>query len=103
METNAPRPRPSRLRIGLLTFLVLSLALLRPAGAHLRAASLLVRFADPNSGFFGDLGAQPIGEADLEIDGPNGPLRARIYAPEEAAKPLAAATATSSSAPVCSG
>lgn len=103
METNAPRPRPSRLRIGLLTFLVLSLALLRPAGAHLRAASLLVRFADPNSGFWGDIGAQPIGEANLEIEGPNGPLRARIYAPEGAAEPLAGATSSSSSAPACSG
>jgi acetyl esterase/lipase len=102
METTPTRPRPSRLRIGLVTFIVLSLALLRPAGAHLRAAALLVRFADPHeNGFLAGLGAQAIDEANLEIEGPSGPIRARIYAPMGASEPLA--TATSSTSPSCSG
>lgn len=104
MKTTPTRPRPSRLRIGLLTFFVLSLALLRPAGAHLRAASLLVRFADPHeNGFLAGLGAQPIEEANLQIEGPSGPVRARIYAPQGAAEPLAGATSSTSNAPACSG
>jgi acetyl esterase/lipase len=63
-----------------------------------------VRFADPHeNGFLAGLGAQPIDEARLEIEGPSGPVRARIYAPMGAAERIAGATSSTGAAPACSG
>lgn len=100
MKIHAKPAKLTRLRVAILAFFVLTLVLLRPAGAHLRAASLLVRFADPNqSGLLAGFGAYPIEVTDTLFDGPSGPLRARIYAPEGTVPPSAAA----STGTMCSG
>jgi dienelactone hydrolase len=82
------RPSPSgpprrRLRRALL-FLALALVvlLIRPAGAHLRAASLLVRFADAGAtGALAELGKHPVEESPASVNLPGGEARARVYTP----------------------
>ncbi len=56
--------------------------LVRPVGAHLRAASLLVRFSDPAaSGAIADLARYSVGESDLTVPAHGAPTRARLYTP----------------------
>jgi dienelactone hydrolase len=65
--------------------LLLSLVVLwRPASAHVRAASLLVRFSDPDAhGLLAEAGRHPIGESDTAVAG----TRARFYLPADVAHP----------------
>ncbi len=79
-----PLPRPARLRTRLAVFAVTAAAVLlwRPAGAHLRAASLLMRFSDPSppSGLRA-MGAVAVDESELTVQGHDRAIAARIYAP----------------------
>jgi dienelactone hydrolase len=72
----------ARVRAALL-FLAL-LALYRPAGAHLRAAGLLARFADPGAeGGWLDAVRHPVVESDATL----GDARARVYTPADVERP----------------
>jgi acetyl esterase/lipase len=63
---------------------VLLLGFYRPASVHLRAASLLVRFADPSSqSAVATWGKCAVDESDTTIGSPAGPLRARVYEPRD--------------------
>ncbi len=75
----APRSR-SRRRVVVLALVVALLALWRPAGAHVRAASLLVRFADPDDqGFLASVARHPFDERDFALPG----TRGRLYVPRD--------------------
>lgn len=67
-----------------LVLLALLVVLWGPASAHVRAASLLVRFQDPDAkGLLADAGRHPLGEMDQTIAG----TRARVYMPTDVVKP----------------
>ncbi|HEX8792262.1 MAG TPA: hypothetical protein VF765_15010 [Polyangiaceae bacterium] len=67
-----------RRRFVALALVVGVLALWRPASAHVRAASLLVRFADPDAhGLLADAGRHDVDIRDEEAAG----TRARLYVP----------------------
>jgi dienelactone hydrolase len=69
-------------RVVLLVALALVVLLIQPAGAHLRAASLLVRFADANAaGALADFGKHAIVETDAAVPLARGEARARVYTP----------------------
>jgi len=76
-------PRKRHLRRALLLALVaLGLILARPAERHLRAASLLVRFADERAqGLLADFGKHALDESTTTVPTSGGEVRARIYAP----------------------
>lgn len=79
--TPAPRTRRTR-RPVLLALLALLLVLAAPADRHLRAASLLLRFADANaSGFVAEYGAHTLDEQDTTFPSGGGEVRARLYTP----------------------
>jgi dienelactone hydrolase len=83
MKTRASRKLART--IGALIVLAL-LALWRPAGAHLRAASLLERFADPDArGGWLDAVRHPV----TETAGTLADARARFYAPADVERPPA--------------
>jgi dienelactone hydrolase len=65
--------------------LLLALVVLwRPASAHVRAASLLARFSDPDArGLLAEAGRHPVGGSDTAIAG----ARARLYLPTDVAHP----------------
>ena len=66
LQTPAGPPRRRPGRVVLFVALALALLLIRPARAHLRAASLLVRFADANAaGALADFDRHAIGEPAL--------------------------------------
>jgi dienelactone hydrolase len=68
----------------LLAALVTVLALWRPASAHVRAASLLVRIAEPDTrGWLADSGRHPVDERDDSVSGSRG----RLYLPTDVAHP----------------
>jgi dienelactone hydrolase len=74
----------SRRRLVLLAVLVTLLALWRPASAHLRAASLLVRIAEPDGrGWLADAGRHAVDERDDSVMGSRG----RLYLPADVAHP----------------
>jgi pimeloyl-ACP methyl ester carboxylesterase len=80
--------RPIRLRpatIAALLCTIAVLAVLQPAGAHLRAASLLLRVADPTAhGLLADAGRHRIDEEDSDaVEG----ARARLYFPADVKRP----------------
>lgn len=80
-----PRP-PRRLRRAWWAMLALAVtlgvALRGPAGAHLRAASLLVRFADPAAtGALAGYNSAAVEEALATVATPHGEERARVYTP----------------------
>lgn len=78
-----PRSR-SRVRLAALVLLVSLVALWHPASAHVRAASLLVRFADPDGhSLLGDAARHPVAERAFELTG----TRARLYWPEDVEHP----------------
>ncbi len=65
----------------LCTVLMIVLAT-EPASTHLRAASLLIRFATPDSPtFVARIGVHEVDESALVLDAPTGPTRARLYVP----------------------
>jgi dienelactone hydrolase len=65
--------------------LLLALVVLwRPASAHVRAASLLVRFSDPDAhGLLAEAGRHALGESDTAVAG----TRARLYLPADVEHP----------------
>ncbi len=85
-STGPPRRRLARA----LVFITLALVvlLIRPAGAHLRAASLLLRFADPGAtGALAELGKHPVVESPASVLLPQGEARARVYTPAGVSDP----------------
>ena len=78
--------RAARRRAAVLAVLVLALVLaIRPVRVHLRAASLLLRFADEHAqGAVADFGRVPIVEEDAVVQTAHGPAKARIYRPRDA-------------------
>jgi dienelactone hydrolase len=79
-----------RRRIAAFVLLAATLLLWRPAGAHVRAASLLVRFADPDArgveGLVAAAARHPLVEQEVAISGTL-PVRARAYVPTDVAHP----------------
>jgi pimeloyl-ACP methyl ester carboxylesterase len=56
--------------------------LARPADRHLRAASLLLRFADERAeGFLPAYGKHALAESLVDVPSARGPVRARLYSP----------------------
>jgi acetyl esterase/lipase len=85
---SASRSFPSRRRIALFLLIVAVVLLVRPIDAHLRAASLLVRFSDPAaSGALADLARHPVVESDLTVPTKGDPARARLYMPSGVHEP----------------
>jgi dienelactone hydrolase len=82
-------PRPRRLRRALLIGLLVIAALaVRPVRAHLRAASLLLRFADEHAqGGLADVGRLPVDEEPTTIETSRGLVPARLYIPRGVASP----------------
>jgi dienelactone hydrolase len=81
--TRPPRKRRIRRHV-LLAFVALLLVLAAPAHRHLRAASLLLRFADANaSGFVASWGTHAIDEQDTTFPSGSGEVRARLYTPRD--------------------
>lgn len=75
--------RAVRRRIALFVIVSLVVVMARPATAHLKAASMLMRFADPtDEGMLATFGTHPIEESETVLEAPSGPIRARIYAPK---------------------
>jgi dienelactone hydrolase len=72
-------------RRSLALLLLLAIVILwRPASAHMRAASLLVRFADPDAhGLLAEAGRHALEERDTTLAG----TRARLYLPADVADP----------------
>lgn len=82
-ETRATEKRPKR-RLRVLAFVLTLFVVLfaRPAERHLRAASLLVRFASPDAkGFLPDYRRRELDETLIDIPTEKGPVRGRMYAP----------------------
>jgi dienelactone hydrolase len=82
-------PAPSKRRILRARVLLLSLLLVamlvRPAERHLRAASLLLRFANADAhGFVADYDRHALDETLTTVPTSSGEVRARIYAPRGA-------------------
>lgn len=70
--------------IALFLLVVVGLTLARPAWIHLRAAAVLFRVQDPQDpGALARLTAHPIEETLTEVPTPSGPIRARLYIPED--------------------
>jgi dienelactone hydrolase len=62
--------------------------LLHPLGPHLRATSLLLRFSNQNaSGIAASFARHPFKEEDGVAQSPHGPLRYRLYAPQDIKNP----------------
>ena len=85
-ETKAPAEAPrKRRKVGraLLFVLLAAIVLLaRPADRHVRAASLLLRFADERAqGFLPEYGKHALDETLTEVPSASGPVRARMYSP----------------------
>jgi pimeloyl-ACP methyl ester carboxylesterase len=80
---STPAPRKRRIRRPVLLALVaLLLVLAAPAHRHLRAASLLLRFADASaSGLVAEYGTHPLDELDITFPSEKGEVRARLYTP----------------------
>lgn len=86
-QTNAPRPRRAG-RVVVFSLLVLIAVLARPAVAHVRAASLLLRFADARAaGGIADVGRAPVDEVDTTVQTSRGPMAARLYVPRGVTSP----------------
>ena len=83
----APRPRGTRRHVAVLVAVFVLLAISRPAGAHLRAASLLLRFADPHAtGPLATYGTYEVDEAEDRVALASGEARARLYVPRGRAR-----------------
>ena len=81
-------PRRRALRIAVSVLVVAAVLLWRPAGAHVRAVSLLVRFTEHNAhGLVADVGRHAVDESEVAVPLANGTARARLYSPRDAAEP----------------
>ena len=61
---------------------------LHPIGPHLRAMSLLLRFSNPNAaGITASFAHHPFKEEDGSAPTPHGPLRYRLYIPQDVKNP----------------
>lgn len=77
------RPRRAR-RVVLLCFVALAVLAVRPTSAHLRAASLLVRFADEHAhGGLADVGRHAVDEERTTVETSRGAVPARVYTPRD--------------------
>jgi pimeloyl-ACP methyl ester carboxylesterase len=77
----SPRRFP-RGRLAALVVLGVLVVLWRPASAHVRAASLLLRFSDPDAhGLLADAARHPVAESDFPL--PAASTRARLYLPSD--------------------
>ncbi|HET9364661.1 MAG TPA: hypothetical protein VFP71_06660, partial [Candidatus Angelobacter sp.] len=66
------------------SFGLIGAVLLHPLGPHLRATSLMLRFADPKaSGIAASFANHPVKEEDGSAQTPHGPLRYRLYIPQD--------------------
>jgi dienelactone hydrolase len=75
-------------RVVLLVTVALVALMIRPAGAHLRAASLLLRFADAGAtGALAGFGKNEVVESEATVPLAQGEARARIYTPAGVADP----------------
>jgi dienelactone hydrolase len=82
MEPRKPR---RVLRATLAIVLLLAVVAIRPARAHLRAASLLLRFADERAqGTLAELGRHAVDEEAATVTTSHGTTRARVYVPRGA-------------------
>jgi dienelactone hydrolase len=74
-------------RLAVLLLALMAALAVRPAAAHLRAASLLVRFADERAqGGLAALGRHEVDEEPATVPTRNGPARARVYQPRDLAR-----------------
>ena len=81
-QSSSDPPRRLLARALLFVTLALVVLLIRPAGAHLRAASLLLRFADAGAtGALAELGKHPVEESPASVTLAQGEGRARVYTP----------------------
>jgi dienelactone hydrolase len=68
--------------------ILIGAVLLHPIGPHLRATSLLLRFSDQKAGGFAARWANhPFKEEDGTANTPHGPLRYRLYVPQDVKNP----------------
>src|SRR5262249_20665911 len=82
MSTHTSTPSSHRRRMLLLAAVLLLAVALRPAVAHVRAASLLLRCADEHAeGLLVDAGRHTVDEEAAMVATSRGPVRARVYAP----------------------
>jgi dienelactone hydrolase len=80
----APSRGLSRRRVAALVVLAVLVVLWRPASAHVRAASLLARFTDPDAhGLLADAVRHPVVTSDFPLATPG--TRARLYLPSDMA------------------
>ena len=76
--------RGSRRKIAFFVLVAGLVLLFRPAGAHMRAASLLTRFSTPDDhGMVASFGAHEVLERAFVVKGPRGDVPARVYAPKD--------------------
>ena len=77
--------RATRRKIGVFFLAVGIVLLFRPAGAHVRAASLLNRFSAPDDpGLIARMDSHEVTERAFTVRTPRGEARARLYVPEGA-------------------
>jgi dienelactone hydrolase len=75
---HARMQRAMRRKVGIFVLVAAIVLLFRPAGAHVRAASLLTRFSDANAD------THEVTERALDLTAPRGPVHARLYTPPHA-------------------
>ncbi len=77
--------RATRRKLGLLVVIAAIVLLFRPAGAHMRAASLLTRFQTPGDlGVVARYGKHVVAERSMTVQTERGPVPARVYSPVDA-------------------
>jgi dienelactone hydrolase len=70
------------------SFVLIGAVLLHPLGPHLRAASLLLRFSNPNAGgITASFAHHPFKEEDGTAQTPHGSVRYRLYVPQGVKNP----------------
>jgi dienelactone hydrolase len=89
LPSSEPRRLPwLRRALVLVAFVVAAALAVGPVVAHLRAASLLLRFADEHAqGALADLGRHPVDEEDATVITGYGPAKARLYVPRGVSRP----------------
>src|SRR5690349_20398685 len=83
--TATPPPPGRRIRHPVLLAIVASLLIFAaPADRHMRAASLLLRFADAKAtGFVAEYRTHALTETDTSFPSAGGEVRARLYTPSD--------------------
>jgi dienelactone hydrolase len=86
--TKEPRGRKHAGRVAIFALMVLTALLARPVATHVRAASLLVRFADARAqGGLAAVSRAPLDEQLTTFATARGPVRARVYVPRGVSAP----------------